>query len=88
MKYIGHPLFNDARYGGDRVLKGTVFTKYKQFVQNCFDMMPRHALHAKTLGFVHPTTGEKMTFDSSLPEDFADVLDKWRHYVTHRKTQV
>lgn len=64
MKYIGHTLFNDARYGGNEVLKGTTFAKYKQFVQNCFDICPRHALHAKTLGFVHPITGKEMFFDS------------------------
>ena len=88
MKYIGHPLFNDARYDGDRIHKGTVFTKYKQFVQNCFALLPRHALHARTLGFVHPKSGKHMTFESSMPEDFEQVLDKWRHYVTHRKTQM
>lgn len=83
MKYIGHPLFNDATYGGDQVLKGTVFTKYKQFVQNCFKLLPRQALHAKTLGFVHPTTGEQMQFDTDLPEDFQNVLVKWENYVNH-----
>jgi 23S rRNA pseudouridine1911/1915/1917 synthase len=88
MKHIGHPLFNDARYGGDRIWKGTEFTKYRQFVQNAFEMMPRHALHAKTLGFIHPSTGEKMTFDSELPEDFTAVLAKWRHYIAHRKDQL
>ncbi|MFY0601930.1 MAG: RluA family pseudouridine synthase [Cyclobacteriaceae bacterium] len=82
MKYIGHTLFNDATYGGDQVLKGTVFTKYKQFVQNCFKVMPRQALHAKTLGFIHPVTKEQMQFDSELPEDFAAVLEKWRGYVS------
>ena len=80
LKYIKHPLFNDAAYGGDQVLKGTIYTKYKQFVQNCFDLIPRHALHAKTLGFIHPTTKQFMLFDSELPEDFANVLGKWRHY--------
>lgn len=83
MRYLGHPLFNDALYGGDQVLKGTVFTKYKQFVQNCFKVMPRQALHAKTLGFVHPVTGKQVQFDSELPEDFKSVLDKWESYVTH-----
>jgi 23S rRNA pseudouridine1911/1915/1917 synthase len=83
LKYLGHPLFNDATYGGNEVLKGTVFTKYKQFVQNCFKVIPRQALHAKTLGFIHPTTGERMQFDSELPEDFAAVLDKWEHYVKY-----
>lgn len=82
MKYLSHPLFNDALYGGDQVLKGTVFTKYKQFVQNCFKVMPRQALHAKTLGFTHPVTGEKVQFDSDLPADFAEVLDKWERYVS------
>ncbi len=85
LKYIGHPLFNDATYGGDQILKGTVFTKYKQFVQNCFKIMPRQALHAKTLGFIHPVTKEKMEFDSELPEDFHSVLDKWENYVKHSK---
>ena len=82
MKHIGHTLFNDATYGGDLVLKGTVFTKYKQFVQNCFKIIPRQALHAKTLGFIHPITKEEMRFDSELPEDFAAALEKWRSYVT------
>ncbi|HLF64021.1 MAG TPA: RluA family pseudouridine synthase [Saprospiraceae bacterium] len=80
MRYIGHPVFNDERYGGDRIIKGTVFTKYKQFVENCFKLMPRHALHAATLGFTHPGTGKKVTFESSLPDDFQSVLDKWRNY--------
>jgi len=80
MKYTGHPVFNDVRYGGDRVLKGTVFTKYKQFVENCFTLMPRHALHAHTLGFIHPGTGEKVHFEQEPPEDFQAVLEKWRHY--------
>jgi 23S rRNA pseudouridine1911/1915/1917 synthase len=83
MKYIGHPLFNDATYGGDQVVKGTVFTKYKQFVQNCFKLMPRQALHAKTLGFIHPVTGKKLQFDSELPDDFQAVLEKWEKYVQH-----
>ncbi|MFT6865735.1 MAG: 23S rRNA pseudouridine1911/1915/1917 synthase [Cyclobacteriaceae bacterium] len=82
MKWIGHTLFNDATYGGDLVLKGTVFTKYKQFVQNCFKVIPRQVLHAKTLGFIHPITKERMQFDSELPEDFASVLEKWRGYVS------
>ena len=80
MKHIGHPLFNDARYGGDLILKGTTFTKYKQFIENCFKALPRQALHAKTLGFVHPTTGELMRFDTELPQDFQDCLEKWRGY--------
>ncbi|WP_310559727.1 RluA family pseudouridine synthase [Flavobacterium sp.] len=80
MKHIGHPLFNDARYGGDLILKGTTFTKYKQFIENCFKALPRQALHAKTLGFKHPTTGEMMRFDTELPQDFQDCFDKWRGY--------
>lgn len=83
MRYLGHPLFNDATYGGDQVLKGTVFTKYKQFVQNCFKVIPRQALHAKSLGFEHPITKEYIQFDSDLPADFQAVLDKWEGYVTH-----
>ncbi len=83
MRYIGHPLFNDAQYGGNRVLKGTVFTKYKQFVDNCFKLMPRQALHAKSLGFVHPETDKQVQFDSELPEDFSAVIDKWEHYVNY-----
>jgi 23S rRNA pseudouridine1911/1915/1917 synthase len=85
MKHIGHPVFNDERYGGDRIVKGTVFTKYKQFVENCFTICPRQALHARTLGFEHPVTGEKMHFDSDLPDDMRNLLDKWRAYVSHRK---
>lgn len=83
MKYIGHPLFNDATYGGDRILKGTVFTKYRQFVENCFKIMPRQALHARTLGFVHPITNQSLRFESKLPEDFRAVLEKWEKYVQH-----
>jgi 23S rRNA pseudouridine1911/1915/1917 synthase len=79
-KYIGHPLFNDARYGGDKILKGTTFTKYKQFVDNCFKVLPRQALHARTLGFEHPTTGEAMEFESKLPDDMTSCLEKWRIY--------
>lgn len=81
-KHIGHPLFNDAKYGGDEILRGTTFTKYKQFIQNCFSLMPRQALHAKSLGFVHPTTRKEIFLDSELPQDFQDVLEKWRRY-TH-----
>jgi 23S rRNA pseudouridine1911/1915/1917 synthase len=81
MKYIGHTLFNDATYGGDKVLRGDLFSKYKQFVENCFEIIPRQALHAKSLGFVHPTTKEWMQFDSELPEDFTKVLEKWEHYL-------
>ncbi|HBK89928.1 MAG TPA: RNA pseudouridine synthase, partial [Cytophagales bacterium] len=83
MKHLGHPLFNDATYGGDQVLKGTTFTKYKQFVDNCFKVLPRQALHAKTLGFIHPSTGKHVQFDSELPEDFAGVIEKWEHYVKY-----
>ena len=83
MKYIGHTLFNDERYGGERILKGTTFTKYKQFVENCFKILQRQALHAKTLGFVHPVTKELMQFNSEIPEDMASVIDKWRHYAKH-----
>ena len=84
MKYIGHPLFNDVRYGGNKILKGTTFTKYKQFVENCFKILPRQALHAQSLGFVHPKTGEKLQFQSQLPEDFLAGIEKWRHYARHR----
>ncbi|KAB1067842.1 RluA family pseudouridine synthase [Tamlana haliotis] len=80
MKHIGHTLFNDERYGGDKILKGTTFTKYKQFVDNCFKVLPRQALHAKTLGFVHPTTQEFMRFDSPVPEDIEACIEKWRGY--------
>lgn len=83
MKYIGHTLFNDERYGGDKVLKGTTFTKYKQFVDNAFKILPRQALHAKTLGFVHPVSGEMMRFDSEIPEDMSLCIDKWKDYAKH-----
>lgn len=81
----GHPLFNDVKYGGDQIKKGTIFSKYKQFVFNCFKLLERHALHAQTIGFVHPTTGNEMVFESELPEDMQNVIDKWQHYVTHQK---
>lgn len=84
MKYIGHPLFNDSTYGGDEILRGTTYTKYKQFVQNCFKILPRQALHAKTLGFKHPATGENMLFDSELPDDMKTVTGKWRNYIANR----
>jgi len=84
MKEIGHPLFNDDIYGGDKILKGTTFAKYKQFVENCFTLLPRQALHAKTLGFIHPITHEEMLFDSELPEDMRIVIDKWRNYLANR----
>jgi 23S rRNA pseudouridine1911/1915/1917 synthase len=80
MKYIGHPLFNDDFYGGDKIVKGTVYSKYKQFVDNCFSICKRQALHAKTLGFIHPTTGEEMFFEAPLPNDMEQVIEKWRKY--------
>ncbi len=80
--YIGHPLFNDERYGGAEIRKGTIYAKYSQFIQNCFKVLPRQALHAKTLGFVHPRTGEKMEFDSALPEDMEALIGKWRKYAS------
>jgi 23S rRNA pseudouridine1911/1915/1917 synthase len=82
MKYIGHPLFNDDTYGGDKIVKGTVFAKYRQFVDNCFVICPRQALHARTLGFVHPTTKKEMFFETQLPDDMKQVIEKWRSYVT------
>ncbi len=82
MKHIGHPLFSDATYGGDQILKGTLFSKYKQFVQNCFELMPRQALHAQTLGFVHPTQRKRLHFEAALPPDFESVLAKWRKYMS------
>jgi len=84
MKYIGHPLFNDERYGGHEILKGTQFAKYKQFVKNCFEVCPRQALHAKTLGFVHPVTHEELYFDSEIPDDMTQLLNKWRGYIAGR----
>ena len=83
-QYIKHPVFNDETYGGNVILKGTTFTKYKQFVQNCFTILPRQALHAKSLGFVHPKTGVKMFFNSELPEDMKQVIEKWRSYIVGR----
>ncbi len=83
MKYIGHPVFNDAMYGGNEALKGTIFSKYKQFVDNCFKIIPRQALHAKTIGFIHPTTKKFIQFDSELPADFKEVIEKWEHYVRY-----
>ncbi|MCI2082594.1 MAG: RluA family pseudouridine synthase [Bacteroidales bacterium] len=80
MDYIGHPLFNDDRYGGNRILKGTIYSKYRQFIDNCFETMPRQALHAKTIGFVHPSTKRIMRFDSELPEDFSALIGKWKRY--------
>ena len=84
LKFIGHTLFNDARYGGEKILKGTSFTKYRQFVDNCFKLLPRQALHAKTLGFIHPKTGEKMQYDSTIPDDFNSAINKWRQYAQHK----
>ncbi|TNJ45725.1 RluA family pseudouridine synthase [Tamlana fucoidanivorans] len=84
MKHIGHTLFNDERYGGDKILKGTTFTKYKQFVENCFKVLPRQALHAKTLGFEHPTTGEFMRFEAPVPDDIEACVEKWRNYAKHQ----
>lgn len=81
MKYIGHPLFNDATYGGSRIVKGTTFAKYAQFVENCFKVLPRQALHAKSLGFIHPTIKEKMFFETPLPTEFTDLLEKWERYL-------
>lgn len=83
-KHIGHPLFNDNEYGGDRVLKGLNTAKYKQFIENCFALLPRQALHAKTLGFEHPITGKKMFFDSNLPDDMQQVLDKWDNFIKNK----
>lgn len=85
MKWKGHTLFQDERYGGNRILKGTIYTKYRQFVENCFEIMPRQALHARSLGFIHPVTGNKLYFESDLPADFSQVLEKWRAYVEARK---
>jgi 23S rRNA pseudouridine1911/1915/1917 synthase len=84
MKHIGHTLFNDERYGGERILKGTTFTKYKQFVENCFKILPRQALHAKTLGFTHPKTGQFLSFTSEIPKDMQDCIEKWRQYSKHQ----
>ena len=85
MKHIGHTLFNDERYGGNAILKGTHFSKYKQFVENCFKLIPRQALHAKTLGFEHPKTGKWMQFDSEIPQDLVKTLGKWRNYAQHKQ---
>lgn len=83
MRYLGHPLFNDARYGGDRILKGTTFTKYKQFVENAFQVLPRQALHARTLGFEHPVSGELLHFEAPIPEDMLACIEKWRGYARY-----
>lgn len=87
MKHLGHPLFNDDVYGGNRILKGTTFTKYKQFVENCFAMIPGQALHAKILGFVHPVTRQEMVFDSALPENMERLVEKWRNYISSRDSE-
>ena len=87
MKHIGHTLFNDERYGGHEILRGTRFSKYKQFVNNCFAICPRQALHAKTLGFVHPATGKEMNFTSELPDDMQQLIDKWRNYISNREIE-
>lgn len=84
-KYIGHPLFNDAKYGGNEVLRGTTFSKYKQFVMNCFNLIPRQALHAAFLAFDHPRSGERMSFESPMPDDILQALEKWRNYVKFKK---
>ena len=87
MSHIGHPLFNDERYGGSEIRKGTIYTKYKQFIQNCFEICPRQALHAKTLGFDHPSSGKRVFFDSPLPEDMTALIEKWRKYTATLPTQ-
>jgi 23S rRNA pseudouridine1911/1915/1917 synthase len=84
MKYIGHPLFNDELYGGDKIVKGTVFSKYRQFVENCFAICPRHALHAKNIGFIHPGTNKPVMFESELPQDMTQLIEKWRNYVKYK----
>jgi len=84
MAYAGHPLFNDEEYGGNRILKGTTFTKYQQFIRNCFEMIPRQALHAQSLSFDHPVTGQRLSFESDLPADMARVIEKWRNYIAGR----
>lgn len=84
MKYIGHPLFNDETYGGKRVLKGTTFNKYKLFVEGCFNMIPGQALHARSLGFIHPTSKKEMFFEADLPENFSRLIEKWKNYISSR----
>lgn len=85
MKHLGHPLFNDARYGGDRILKGTVYSKFRIFAERCFELCPRQALHAKSIAFTHPTTGERLSFDSELPDDMLEMVNRWRSYIHSRK---
>jgi 23S rRNA pseudouridine1911/1915/1917 synthase len=87
MQHIGHPLFNDAAYGGNRIIKGTVFSKYKQFIDNCFELIPRQALHAQTLGFEHSRTKKRLCFESELPPDFCTALEKWRNYISNTKSE-
>ncbi len=88
LSHIKHPLFNDEEYGGNKILKGTTFTKYQQFIKNCFNILPRHALHAKTLSFDHPVTGKRLTFDSGLPDDMLQVIEKWRKYTSGRDADI
>ena len=88
MRFLGHPLFNDEKYGGNQILKGTTFTKYKQFVQNCFNLLPRQALHAKSLGFSHPIHGKRLFFDSEIPADISAVIEKWERYATSGRQEV
>ncbi|MFA5781174.1 MAG: RluA family pseudouridine synthase [Bacteroidales bacterium] len=88
LKYIGHPLFNDETYGGNIILKGTTFTKYKQFVENCFKLLPRQALHAKSLGFIHPASSKYIFFDSELPPDMQTVIEKWKRYISDKKNEI
>lgn len=83
-RHLGHPLFNDEKYGGNKILKGTTFSKYKQFIQNCFSLLPRQALHARLLGFTHPSTGKEMLFEAPLPNDMQEVVNKWRDYAKHK----
>jgi 23S rRNA pseudouridine1911/1915/1917 synthase len=85
MNYLGHPLFNDERYGGDRILKGTLYAKYKKFIDNCFEILPRQALHAKNLGFVHPRTGDYVFVESELPEDMTRVIERFRTFSSGRR---
>jgi len=86
--HIKHPLFNDEEYGGDKILKGTTFTKYQQFIKNCFKILPRQALHAKSLSFNHPVTGKRLYFDSNLPDDMVQVIEKWRKYISGRESTI
>jgi 23S rRNA pseudouridine1911/1915/1917 synthase len=88
MSWIGHPLFNDAEYGGNQILKGTTFTKYQQFIRNCFNTLPRQALHARYLSFTHPVTGERLEFDSPMPADMEEVTERWRRYIAGRDSAV